>query len=84
MILWRRERLPTPVFWPGEYHGLYSPWDLKESDTTEKLSLTHSVQRCGSSTVNAVDFDLLVFLGKSQEVGELGKIVGHLSSPTRD
>ena len=25
-ILWRRERLPTPVFWPGEFHGLYSPW----------------------------------------------------------
>ena len=20
-ILWRRERLPTPVFWPGEFHG---------------------------------------------------------------
>ena len=17
---------PTPVFWPGEFHGLYSPW----------------------------------------------------------
>ena len=24
-IPWRRERLPTPVFWPGEFHGLYSP-----------------------------------------------------------
>ena len=22
---WRRERLSTPVFWPGECHGLYSP-----------------------------------------------------------
>ena len=21
-IPWRRERLPTPVFWPGEFHGL--------------------------------------------------------------
>ena len=21
---WRKERLPTPVFWPGEFHGLYS------------------------------------------------------------
>ena len=30
-----RERLPTPVFWPGEFHGLYSPWGRKESDTTE-------------------------------------------------
>ena len=18
--------LPTPLFWPGEFHGLYSPW----------------------------------------------------------
>ena len=24
-IPWRRERLPTPVFWPEEFHGLYSP-----------------------------------------------------------
>ena len=35
---WRRERLPTPVFWPGEFQGLYSPWGRKESDTTERLS----------------------------------------------
>ena len=28
-IPWRRERLPTPVFWPGEFHGLYSPWVTK-------------------------------------------------------
>ena len=39
-IPWRRERLPTPVFWPGEFHGLYySPGGRKESDTTERLSL---------------------------------------------
>ena len=36
---WRRERLPTPVFWPRKFHGLCSPWGLKESDTTERLSL---------------------------------------------
>ena len=29
------ERLPTPVFWPGEFQRLYSPWGHKESDTTE-------------------------------------------------
>ena len=23
-IPWRRERLLTPVFWPGEFHGLYT------------------------------------------------------------
>ena len=39
-IPWRRERLPTPVFWPGEFHGLYSPWGHKESDMTEWLSLS--------------------------------------------
>ena len=38
-IPWRRERLPTPVFWPGEFDGLYSLWGHKESDTTERLSL---------------------------------------------
>ena len=38
-IPWRRERLLTPVFWPGEFHGLYSPWGHKEWDTTEQLSL---------------------------------------------
>ena len=37
---WRRDKLPTPVFWPGEFHGLYSPWGCKESDTTERLSLS--------------------------------------------
>ena len=31
---------PTPVFWPGKFHGRYSPWGRKESDTTEQLSLS--------------------------------------------
>ena len=39
---WRRERLLTPVFWPGEFHGLYSPWGHKQLDTTERLSLSPS------------------------------------------
>ena len=76
-ILWRRDRLPTPVvlgfpggsagkesaynvgdlgsipglerspgegnsypLWPGEFHGLYSPWGHKGSDMTERLSLS--------------------------------------------
>ena len=41
-IPWRRERLPTPILWPGESHGLYSPWGRKESDTTERLSFSLS------------------------------------------
>ena len=38
-IPWRRERLPTTVFCPGELHGQYSPWGHKESDMTEQLSI---------------------------------------------
>ena len=30
---WGRERIPTSVFWPGEFHGLCSPWGCKESGT---------------------------------------------------
>ena len=37
MIICRRDRLPTPVFWPGEFHELYSPWHPKESSTYEQL-----------------------------------------------
>ena len=36
----RREWLPSPVSWPREFRGLYSPWGSKESDTTERLSLS--------------------------------------------
>ena len=25
----------TPVFWPGEFQGLFCPWGHKESDMTE-------------------------------------------------
>ena len=44
-IPWRREWLSTPVFLPGESHGQrslggYSPWGLKELNTTEGLPLS--------------------------------------------
>ena len=38
-IPWGRERLPTPVFWPGEFHGLKSPWGPK---SWTRLSDFHS------------------------------------------
>ena len=34
----------TPVFWPGEFHGVYSPWGHKESDMAERLSLSKQSQ----------------------------------------
>ena len=38
---------PTPVFWPGEFHGQrslagYSPWSHKELYMTEGLTHTHT------------------------------------------
>ena len=36
-IPWRRARLPTPVFWPGDFHGLYSSWGRQESDILSDL-----------------------------------------------
>ena len=40
-IPWRREQCHTPVFLPGEFHGLYSPWG---SQRVEKdwVTFTHS------------------------------------------
>ena len=35
---------PNPVFWPGEFLGLYSPGGRKESDMTGWLSLSHMSQ----------------------------------------
>ena len=34
-IPWRRERLPIPGFWPGEFQRLYRLWGHKELGTTE-------------------------------------------------
>ena len=41
---WRKEWLPIPVFWPGEFREQrslagYGPWGHKDSDTNEQLSL---------------------------------------------
>ena len=35
-----KERLPTLVFCPGEFHGLYSSWGRKEFHKTEPLSFS--------------------------------------------
>ena len=43
-IPWRKEWLPTPVFFPGEFLEQrrlagYSPWDHKGSNMAERLTL---------------------------------------------
>ena len=50
-MYWRRKWQPTPVFLPGKFHGWrslvdYSPWDRKESDTTEWLQFLSFHSSC--------------------------------------
>ena len=49
-----------PVFWPGEFGGLYSPWGQKESDMTEQLSLFLS-EFCVFSAYRAYTYFLAVY-----------------------
>ena len=41
---WVRSLGWEDALWPGEFHGLYSPWGQKELGTTERLSLSLTVQ----------------------------------------
>ena len=41
-IPWKRKRLPSPEFWPGECHGLYNDWVT--------FSFTRGLQRKGCLT----------------------------------
>ena len=46
---WRKQWQPTPVLLPGKSHGRrslvgYSPWGLKELDTTERLHF-HALEK---------------------------------------
>ena len=48
-VPWRRKWQPTPVFFPGEFHGQrsltgYRPWGHKESDTIERLSTAQYIK----------------------------------------
>ena len=47
-IPWRRERLPTPVSGPGEFHGLYSPWAPHSSTLAWKIPRTEEPGRLQS------------------------------------
>ena len=46
-IPWRRERLPTPVLWPREFHGLYSPWVAKSCTRLRNFHFINVSFCCG-------------------------------------
>jgi len=48
--LLEKGKATPPVFWPGEFHGLYSPWGCKELDMTEQLALSPSSVGLGEYT----------------------------------
>ncbi|KAB0340862.1 hypothetical protein FD755_024664, partial [Muntiacus reevesi] len=52
-IPWRRERLPTSVFWPGEFRGLYSPWVVRKGEADNKRAELRSEPVCGKCRVPA-------------------------------
>ena len=60
----RRAWQPNPIFLPGESHGQrslvgYSPWSLKEPDTTERLSthtLLFGLPRCQGGKESACQY----------------------------
>ena len=63
--------LPTPVFWPGEFHGLYSLWGHKESDTTERLShflIDVFVLQCHPMVASNTTFNLAAAAAKSLQL----------------
>ena len=64
---WRGEWLSSPVFLSGDFHGQrslagYSPWGLKESDTTERLSL--SLFKLTDVKKKSIDFHSISKFGK--------------------
>ena len=68
----RRERLPTPVFLPGESHRQrslvgYSPWGHKESDMTERLNSHTGGSAVQNLPTNAGDASLIPESGRSPE-----------------
>ena len=38
-IPWRKDRLPTPVFWPGEFHGVAKTEQLSQPDENKQRPL---------------------------------------------
>ena len=79
-IPWRREWLPTPVFFSGGSHGQrnlegYSPWGGKESDMIEwpTLSVSDKIRHLKGhmgvsdcSVMELADFNWIWALGKNQ------------------
>ena len=79
---WRRERVPTPIFWPGEFHGLYIVYGV-----SKRLSDFHFLRSKGIKHFNmrmSVGGNMKRWAGmpNPREGGEADGILGALQ-PTR-
>ena len=85
-----KEWQPTPVFLPGKSYGWrslvgYSPWGHKESDTTEQLSLTHSLTASSrSSHIHTLTQYLVKKRIRSKSNNKKDEMTGKLSVNTRN
>ena len=64
---WRRERLPTPVLWPGEFRGLYSHWVTKSQTRLSDLHFASMIcwitfYAFASSQKSSPFYTLLIYL----------------------
>ena len=69
-------RLPTPVFWPGEFHGLHSPWVTKSQKQLSDIHL-HSLEGCNDPLEKRKVFPCRVNSGLSSTI-----IGPHLTCPS--
>ena len=58
----KKEKATLSAFCSGEFHGLYSSWDLKEADTTEWLSLSLYYRQAASRTLKILYLFILAVL----------------------
>ena len=93
---WRRNWWPTPVFLPGKSHGQrrlagYSTWGHKESDTTERLTLSILHTRNHSNRWKySIEYDkILVPMELTSQYGkiyhkEINKIIKTIADSHKD
>ena len=76
----RRERLPTPVFWPGEFYGLYSPWSGTAAGAAASWCLSGG---CGGLEWLEGDTPCPRAKEKPQQDGRRGEIAFRIKLHTR-
>ena len=67
-------------YWPREFHGLYSLWGHKESDTTERLSLHFTHKQLYTHKFDSID-EMDQFLQKHKLLQGTQHGIDHLNRP---